>query len=88
MLKGVIKVVGVCYVVNCLGILMEDVVVIGNCYDDLEMIEYVGMGVVMGNLLIELKMFVDWVICFNNENGVVYMVKELFRKQQCFGYFY
>ena len=65
---------------------MEDVVAIGNCYDDLETIEHAGMGVAMGNSPTELKMLADWVTRSNNDNGVAYMVKELFRKQQRLGY--
>jgi hydroxymethylpyrimidine pyrophosphatase-like HAD family hydrolase len=44
------------------------------------------MGVAMGNSPTELKMLADWVTRSNNENGVAYMVKELFRKQQRLGY--
>ncbi|WP_377520000.1 Cof-type HAD-IIB family hydrolase [Priestia megaterium] len=84
--KGATKAAGVRYVANRLGIPMEDVVAIGNCYDDLETIEHAGMGVAMGNSPTELKMLADWVTRSNNENGVAYMVKELFRKQQRLGY--
>lgn len=41
------------------------------------MIEYVGIGVVMGNVVFELKEIVDFVIKLVDEDGIVYVVKEL-----------
>ncbi|TDB48573.1 MULTISPECIES: Cof-type HAD-IIB family hydrolase [Bacillaceae] len=84
--KGANKASGIRYVASRLGIPMEDVVSIGNCYDDVEMIEQAGMGVAMGHSPTDLKMLADWVTRSNNENGVAYMIKELFRKQQRLGY--
>lgn len=35
------------------------------------MIEYVGMGVVMGNVIEYIKEIVNYIIIINNEDGVV-----------------
>lgn len=84
--KGTTKAAGLRFVAQELSIPMNEVVVIGNCFDDIEMVEQAGMGVAMGHSPQDLKKVADWVTRSNNENGVAYMVKELFRKQQRIGY--
>jgi Cof subfamily protein (haloacid dehalogenase superfamily) len=84
--RGVTKASGLRLVAQHLSIPMNEVVVIGNCFDDIEMVEQAGMGVAMGHSPNELKRVADWVTRSNSENGVAYMVKELFRKQQRIGY--
>jgi Cof subfamily protein (haloacid dehalogenase superfamily) len=84
--KGATKAAGLRLVARDLSIPMNEVVVIGNCFDDIEMVEQAGMGVAMGHSPKELKRVAGWVTRSNDENGVAYMVKELFRKQQRIGY--
>ena len=84
--KGTSKEHGVYHVATQLGISLEEVVAIGNCYDDLGLVESVGLGVAMGNAPDKVKKAAGWVTRSNNENGVAYMVKELFRKQHRIGY--
>ncbi|MGD6887818.1 HAD hydrolase family protein, partial [Staphylococcus shinii] len=38
--------------------------------------------VAMGNAPKEVKLAADWITRTNDENGVAYMIKEHFRKQQ------
>ncbi|MBT2688910.1 HAD family phosphatase [Bacillus sp. ISL-47] len=79
---GVSKVNGLLYLGEHLGISRNQMVVIGDSIDDLEMIEAAGLGVAMGNAPAEVKKAADWLTRSNNQNGVSYMVKEHFRKQQ------
>ncbi|WP_026583967.1 Cof-type HAD-IIB family hydrolase [Bacillus sp. J33] len=79
---GVSKLNGLLYLGEHLGISRDQMVVIGDSSDDLEMIEAAGLGVAMGNAPAELKKAADWLTRSNNQNGVSYMVKEHFRKQQ------
>lgn len=65
-----------------LGISMDETVVIADSISDIPMIEQAGLGVAMWNSSFEVKRAADWVTRSNNENGVSYMVKEHFRKQQ------
>lgn len=60
---------------------LEKMVAIGDDYDDIEMIEKVGLGVAMGSAPNEVKKAADWITRSNDQNGVSYMVKEHFRKQ-------
>ena len=79
---GVSKLNGLLYLGDYLRISRSEMVVIGDGIDDLEMIEAVGLGVAMGNAPNVVKKAADWVTRPNNQQGVTYMVKEHFRKQQ------
>lgn len=65
-----------------LGISMEETVVIADSISDIPMLEQAGLGVAMWNSPFTVKQAADWVTRSNNENGVSYMIKEHFRKQQ------
>lgn len=52
------------------GIRREEVIAIGNYYNDLEMIEYAGLGIAMANSPDEVKRAADAVTGSNNEDGV------------------
>ncbi|WP_419883342.1 Cof-type HAD-IIB family hydrolase [Peribacillus sp. B-H-3] len=79
--KGVSKWNGILYLAEQLGVKRNEIVAIGDEYDDLEMIERSGLGVAMGNAPAEVKIAAKWVTRTNDENGVAYMLKEFFRKQ-------
>lgn len=53
-----------------LGIEQEEVMAIGDSYNDLEMIKYAGIGVAMGNARAEIQKAADFVTCSNDEHGV------------------
>lgn len=65
-----------------LEIPMEKTVVIADSISDIPMLEAAGLGVAMWNSPFEVKKAADWVTRSNNHNGVAYMIKEHFRKQQ------
>ncbi|MGD6992796.1 Cof-type HAD-IIB family hydrolase [Sutcliffiella horikoshii] len=60
----------------------QEMVVIGDTMEDLPIIEVAGLGVAMGNAPKEVKLAADWITRTNDENGVAYMIREHFRKQQ------
>lgn len=80
--KGVSKWNGLLYLANHLGIKRNEIVAIGDGIDDIDMIAGAGLGVAMGNAALEVKQSAKWVTRSNDENGVAYMLKEFFRKQQ------
>lgn len=53
-----------------LGIAREDVMAIGDSYNDLEMIKYAGLGVAMGNARPEIQEQADIITASNEEDGV------------------
>lgn len=80
--KGVSKWNGLVYLANYLGIKRSEMVTIGDGLDDIDMIAGAGLGVAMGNAPSEVKAAAKWVTRSNDENGVGYVLKEFFRKQQ------
>ncbi|WP_017728700.1 Cof-type HAD-IIB family hydrolase [Halalkalibacterium ligniniphilum] len=64
-----------------LGVALKEMVAIGAHETDLEMVKQVGLGVAMGNSNSEIKRAADWVTRSNDQDGVSYMVREVFRKQ-------
>lgn len=58
------------------GIKREEIMAIGDSYNDLEMIEYAGLGVVMGNAKPEIKAKADYVTCGNDEDGVAEAIRK------------
>ncbi|CAM4063387.1 Cof-type HAD-IIB family hydrolase [Lederbergia lenta] len=79
---NVSKLQGVKYVCERLDIKRDEVVAIGAGLDDLSLIEWAGLGVSMGNAPAIVQAAADWLTRSNNDQGVAYMVKEHFRKQQ------
>lgn len=56
------------------GINREQVIAIGDAPNDLEMIEYAGLGVVMGNASPEVKAKADYIAPSNEEDGVAHVI--------------
>jgi Cof subfamily protein (haloacid dehalogenase superfamily) len=79
--EGVTKLSGLLRVGEQLGLTSKEIVYIGDDFDDIPLIDAVGLGVAMGNSSFEVKKAADWVTRSNNQHGVTYMVKEHFRKQ-------
>ncbi len=53
-----------------LGIAREEVMAVGDSYNDLEMLEYAGTGIAMGNARPEIKAKADYVTLGNDAHGV------------------
>ncbi len=79
--KSVGKWQGLLRLADHLKIERQEIVAIGDSADDGEMIAASGIGVAMGNSPYELKCKANWITRGNDDDGVAYMVKELFRKQ-------
>lgn len=80
--KGVSKWNGLLYLAAYLRIKRNEIVAIGDDVDDVDMIAGAGLGVAMGNAVPEVKAAAKWITRSNDDNGVGYMLKEFFRKQQ------
>ncbi|WHY73257.1 Cof-type HAD-IIB family hydrolase [Fictibacillus enclensis] len=64
-----------------LDIAPEEMVAVGDSHNDREMIEMAGLGVAMGNAPDDVKHAASWITRTNDQLGVPYMIKEVFRKQ-------
>lgn len=74
--KGLNKAVGIAAVSKYIGIPRERIIAFGDEDNDLEMIEYAGIGVAMSNGIQELKSIANEVTLSNNEDGVAIFLKE------------
>ncbi len=78
---GVSKARGLQTLGQYLGISADEMVAIGSDDSDVDMINQVGLGVAMGNATHSVKEVADWLTRSNEQNGVSYMIREVFRKQ-------
>lgn len=58
------------YFLNHLKITREEVIAIGDNFNDIEMIQFAGLGIAMGNAPDEVKSFADYITDTNNNDGV------------------
>ncbi|MFY3791503.1 Cof-type HAD-IIB family hydrolase [Ureibacillus sp. MALMAid1270] len=68
--KGLNKAVGISHVAKDLGIPRERIIAFGDEDNDLEMIDYAGIGVAMSNGIEQLKNIANEITLSNNEDGI------------------
>lgn len=69
------------YVSKYLGYEREDIIAFGDAHNDIEMLQYAGLGVAMKNAQDRLKPFADTVTEFTNkENGVIKFIEKFLKK--------
>ena len=74
---GVNKGTAIDYVAKeLLGITAENVLAIGDNYNDVEMIDYAGIGVAMGNAPIDVRANADWVAPDIDNDGVAIAIEK------------
>ncbi|MBM7581559.1 Cof subfamily protein (haloacid dehalogenase superfamily) [Caldicoprobacter guelmensis] len=64
------------YLAEMYGIKPEEVIAIGDSFNDIPMLTYAGLGVAMGNAPEIVKSHADYVTYSNNENGVAYVLEK------------
>jgi len=77
--KKVSKAVAMEKIGDYLGIKKDEIIAIGDGFNDLPMIEYAGMGVAMGNAPEEIKRKANYVTLSNDEDGIAYVLDEFIR---------
>ena len=73
---GLSKAVGLAHVSKLMGIPKDRIIAFGDENNDLEMIDYAGFGVAMGNGIDELKSIANEVTLSNNEDGIAKVLHE------------
>jgi Cof subfamily protein (haloacid dehalogenase superfamily) len=58
------------YLCNMYGIGSEEVIAIGDSYNDIPMLKFAGLGIAMGNAPDEVKQYADFVTSGNDEDGI------------------
>ena len=74
---GVNKGSALARLLGVLGMTPQDLIAIGDNYNDLEMIELAGTGVAMGNAPEDIQRRADFVTRSNAEDGVAYALEQL-----------
>jgi Cof subfamily protein (haloacid dehalogenase superfamily) len=57
------------------GIKREEIIAIGDSYNDIHMLKYAGLGVAMGNASEVVKSQADYITYTNNDDGVAHAVE-------------
>ena len=65
------------YLANLLGIDRESIIAFGDNYNDLQMLEFAGTGVAMGNAEEEVKNIANYITSINEDSGVAKAIKSL-----------
>ncbi|WP_373547891.1 Cof-type HAD-IIB family hydrolase [Chamaesiphon sp.] len=73
---GVNKGNAIDYLVKLLGITAENVLAIGDNYNDVEMLAYAGIGVAMGNAPEDVRSLGDWVAPHVDADGVAVAIEK------------
>ena len=81
MYKGSTKASGIEVLGKHLGISKEEIIAIGDELNDLDMIEYAGLGIAMGNAREEVKNKADFITKSNEEDGVAYVLDRFILKE-------
>ena len=66
------------FIMKMYGLEKDEVIAIGDNYNDKGMIEFAGMGVAMGNAPEEIKAAADIITDSNNSDGVAKALEKLF----------
>lgn len=66
----------VSFLADHIGCQMDQVIAIGDSWNDREMLEVAGLGVAMGNAIDDLKEIADYVTLTNNEEGVKHVIEK------------
>jgi len=64
------------FMADHIGCSLDEVIAIGDSWNDHEMIEVAGLGVAMGNALPKLKEIADYVTASNNDEGVRQVIEQ------------
>lgn len=73
---GIDKANRLSFLLNYLGMKREELMVCGDGYNDLGMIEYAGLGIAMSNAQTVVKKAADYITLSNEEDGVAAAVKK------------
>ena len=76
---GIEKARQLAFLLNHLGMKKEELMVCGDGYNDLGMIEYAGLAIAMSNAQVVVKEAADYITLSNEEDGVAAAVKKFIR---------
>nr|WP_196053032.1 HAD-IIB family hydrolase [Bacteroides clarus] len=75
---GIDKARSLAVLLEKIGITREEMIAMGDGYNDLSMIKYAGLGIAMGNAQEPVKAAADYIAPSNDEDGVAIAVEQHF----------
>ena len=69
------------YLANLKGVSRNNIMAIGDSYNDISMIQYAGLGVAMGNAPEDVKTHADYITSSNDEDGVAKVIDKFILKR-------
>ena len=70
------------YLAQSFGIKREEVIAIGDGYNDISMIKYAGLGVAMSNAPEDVKKYADFITCSNDDDGVAHVINKFILEEE------
>ena len=77
--KAATKAKAICFMEQHLNVRAEEVVAFGDNFNDLDMLQYAGLSVAMGNAPDEIKQVAKEVTASNDEDGIALVLNRIFR---------
>ena len=79
--QGINKALSLAVLLKEIGVAREEVIAIGDGYNDLSMIRFAGLGIAMGNAQEPVKKAADYITLSNEEDGVAEAIKKFCNQQ-------
>lgn len=76
--QGIDKALSLAVLLEEIGMKREEVIAIGDGYNDLSMIKFAGLGIAMGNAQEPVKKSADYITLTNEEDGVAAAIEKFF----------
>jgi Cof subfamily protein (haloacid dehalogenase superfamily) len=74
--KGIEKASSLELLGESLGVRSDELIACGDGFNDISMLRYAGMGVVMGNASDEIKQYGDYIAPTNDDDGVAHVIRK------------
>ena len=79
--QGIDKALSLAVLLKEIGVAREEVIAIGDGYNDLSMIRFAGLGIAMGNAQEPVKKAADYITLSNEEDGVAEAIDKFYSQQ-------
>ncbi len=77
--SGISKRTGLIHLTEALHVSMHEVMVFGDQLNDIDIMEYAGIGIAVGNAADKVKAIADYVVASNNEDGPAVFLADYFK---------
>ena len=74
--QGIDKALSLDILLKEIGVAREEIIAIGDGFNDLSMIKYAGMGIAMGNAQAPVRKAADFITLTNEEDGVAFAIEK------------